>query len=485
MTTKEPAWLVEARTYLGVREIPGLRHEPQILRWWRAIRMGGIRDDETPYCFTGETEILTEQGWQRFDALSAQRVFQVDESGSMSLSEYSRIEKDYEGDVFDVNHRSIRITCDIGHRWWGRWGKSNTPRFGTLDAITADGLSVLPASAGDIEAGLTDSELIKLAAFVSDGFFRYSNGKRDGKPWSIEISVSKARKIEALRGLSPDHEYTEKKVYCEISNTPKTVFRFSYPEFFEWCFDGYKRFSRSFINSLSRRQSRVFLSAYAKFDGNDGQNKVRLYTSSEQLKDDLVEISVRAGFLPSVQARGMTGLGKKDLFVVAFAVDKQSRTIRRGQVTRRNFSGKLYCVTVPDGRIVVRGGKNSAPTVVGNCAAFVGAMLEDVGLLSSRSGAARSYLGWGVSLGAPLVGAIAVLSRPPSPTGGHVGFVVGVDEFGRVMILGANQDNEVNIKPFDRGRILSYRWPLACPLPPAERLPLLASNGAPSSNREA
>jgi uncharacterized protein (TIGR02594 family) len=119
------------------------------------------------------------------------------------------------------------------------------------------------------------------------------------------------------------------------------------------------------------------------------------------------------------------------------------------------------------------------------CAAFVGAMLEDVGLLSSRSGAARSYLGWGVSLGAPAVGAIAVLSRPPSPTGGHTGFVVGVDEFGRVMILGANQDNEVNIKPFDRGRILAYKWPVAVPLPPAERLPLLASNGAPSSNREA
>ncbi|WP_322470304.1 TIGR02594 family protein [Hydrogenophaga sp. SNF1] len=46
----DPLWLAEARRYLGVREIPGVNHHPLILAMWKAIKRGGIRDDETPWC---------------------------------------------------------------------------------------------------------------------------------------------------------------------------------------------------------------------------------------------------------------------------------------------------------------------------------------------------------------------------------------------------------------------------------------------------
>lgn len=45
-----PAWLIEARRYIGVREIKGPQHEPRILAWWKAIKRAGIKDDETPWC---------------------------------------------------------------------------------------------------------------------------------------------------------------------------------------------------------------------------------------------------------------------------------------------------------------------------------------------------------------------------------------------------------------------------------------------------
>lgn len=45
-----PPWLVEARRYIGLQEIAGPVHQPQILSWWRSIRRAGIRDDETPWC---------------------------------------------------------------------------------------------------------------------------------------------------------------------------------------------------------------------------------------------------------------------------------------------------------------------------------------------------------------------------------------------------------------------------------------------------
>lgn len=106
------------------------------------------------------------------------------------------------------------------------------------------------------------------------------------------------------------------------------------------------------------------------------------------------------------------------------------------------------------------------------CAAFVGACLEWVGVQSSRFEAAKSYLTWGVSLAHPEVGCIVVFTRDG---GGHVGFVVGKDEKGRLMVLGGNQGDTVSIKAFGFDRVSGYRWPAGEPLPEAAPLPLLAA----------
>ncbi len=101
------------------------------------------------------------------------------------------------------------------------------------------------------------------------------------------------------------------------------------------------------------------------------------------------------------------------------------------------------------------------------CAAFVGACLEKVGVVSTRFEGAKSYLGWGAPLAAPIYGCIVVFERDG---GGHVGFLVGQDQRGRLMILGGNQNNQVSVAPFERLRVAGYRWPkivpqTTCPLP--------------------
>lgn len=109
------------------------------------------------------------------------------------------------------------------------------------------------------------------------------------------------------------------------------------------------------------------------------------------------------------------------------------------------------------------------------CASFVSAILELSGYYSTRSAWARSYLIWGKALPGPAVGAIAVLSR--GPTSGHVGFVVGRDPAGDLLLLGGNQGDEVKISAFDMQRVLGFRWPAEEP-PPLKTaflgLPLIA-----------
>jgi uncharacterized protein (TIGR02594 family) len=105
------------------------------------------------------------------------------------------------------------------------------------------------------------------------------------------------------------------------------------------------------------------------------------------------------------------------------------------------------------------------------CAAFVGAMLERAGIVSSRSEGSKSFLDWGVKLVAPVAGCIVVFTREG---GGHVGFVVGQDKFGNLLVLGGNQGDAVNVRAFSRDRVVGYRWPNAATLP-TERLPVLAA----------
>lgn len=90
----------------------------------------------------------------------------------------------------------------------------------------------------------------------------------------------------------------------------------------------------------------------------------------------------------------------------------------------------------------------------------------------------------GERLTAPAYGCIAVFSRTG---GGHVGFVVGRDRSGNLMILGGNQGNKVSIAKFSKDRVVAYIWPSVNgaknqPAKDRYQLPVLVSNGAFSNN---
>ena len=90
----------------------------------------------------------------------------------------------------------------------------------------------------------------------------------------------------------------------------------------------------------------------------------------------------------------------------------------------------------------------------------------------------------GERLTAPAYGCIAVFSRTG---GGHVGFVVGRDRAGNLMILGGNQGNKVSIAKFSKDRVVAYVWPSVNgaknqPAKDRYQLPVLVSNGAFSNN---
>jgi hypothetical protein len=89
-------------------------------------------------------------------------------------------------------------------------------------------------------------------------------------------------------------------------------------------------------------------------------------------------------------------------------------------------------------------------------------VLEECGIASSHSAAARSYAKWGRPLVKPAVGCIVVFER--GPRNGHVGFYLGKRGSTHIRVLGGNQGDAVNIKLFPVSRVIAYRWPRNEPL---------------------
>lgn len=88
----------------------------------------------------------------------------------------------------------------------------------------------------------------------------------------------------------------------------------------------------------------------------------------------------------------------------------------------------------------------------------------------------------------PAYGCIVTFTRQG---GGHVGFLVGRDRYGNLMVLGGNQSNSVSISPFAVSRVTGFYWPSRLTdgkpvktVPHASRydLPTLNSSGQVSIN---
>lgn len=119
------------------------------------------------------------------------------------------------------------------------------------------------------------------------------------------------------------------------------------------------------------------------------------------------------------------------------------------------------------------------------CGTFVAAVMDLAGIKPVKGWAgARNWLSFGVKLPSPCVGCVVVFWRGKRDGwSGHVGFVVGKDARGNLMVLGGNQGNKVSIAPFDRSRVLGYRWPAGASHPDLNiDLPPLDSDGKVSTN---
>ena len=321
-------------------------------------------------CFDDLTEILTDSGWVLFSQLKeSDLVAQYDlQSQSISFISPSRyVVKDYEGDMvfFESQHTSICVTPNHELINIHPVTKVATKR---LAKDTKGGNYSYPKT-GSFTAGCINqlTTLTKLLiAVAADGTIRVFD-KTAKVTSNVQMSLLKARKIERLEqyldelGIAFTKTFKDGKIW---------VFSFTLPVVVEQ--DKVK--SLSFVNPFLATKE-VALDLLKEFVFWDGSQERCFYSTNKKAVDTVQLVAMVAGKNASVgvnrsqeQAsqtilpQGGTAIAAKTCYVLTIS---DSTTKTYPDPHNIFYSGKVYCVTVPEGNIVTR--RNGKLAVTGNC----------------------------------------------------------------------------------------------------------------------
>lgn len=376
------------------------------LGWPRGILLYG-----PPGCYDEQTEILTKKGWKKFTELSDDEVVATLNPNTNEL-EYHRIERKiqyhYDGKMYHLESTQVSLMVTPDHNLWvGKKAGQGKVKYGF-------------ARPDDVY-GRHDKETFpyykKDAIWhgVQTGFVILPRRESGSGPMHQEIKIPMPEWVRFF-GLWLAEGYTafrEGDYHVGIRNLDKNLLQFAYDSFKRWGLnpryssdggvtvlneqlynllrpigDKYSKHIPDEIKDLPPPLLREILEYYARGDGTHevddaevGSTRVRCQTSSPRLRDDLMEISLKAGlecnYVVHVEPGstavivGPDGLQRT---ITRTATNYRLSILYRGGETRvdkprveawEDYSGTVWCVTVQNHVIYVR--RNGKAMWCGNC----------------------------------------------------------------------------------------------------------------------
>ena len=468
----ELPWIAEARKHIGLKENTSkFAHSPTILSWLKKLGAWWM-EDETPWCLTGDTEVLTDQGFIRLDQINQVRPNQVAQLNPDTLEveftpHYGYIEKDYTGKVYDVVAGGLNFTCDPKHKLFGAFSGTRKYKLREIETLTKFGVEIPQIISTQSSVVITDAELVFLAAFLSDGCTRFNR---------VNFKFSKQHKIDIIEQFPYERKTTDTKLYG-VSKKPYTHYSFDKSLLKSEYLAEYKLLTWDFIKGLSQHQAKVFIDAYGNFDGTQSQGGAfEVFTADKKLQEQLNYIATMAGYKSTpFSVKQVNPQSKIDYLYHVYVSKNKHRCFNKEHLTERDFTGKLYCLTVPTSVMIIRC-RDGVIIPIGNCGTFIAHCLQTAGVKFPKNWfRALAYLNGGNKLAKPAYGCVAVKTRVG---GGHVCFVVGKDKVsGKLVCLGGNQSNMVCYALYNESDFEAFMWYGQTSSPAQHRyeLPILSS----------
>jgi hypothetical protein len=333
-------------------------------------------------CFSEDTEVLTDRGFQHFSDISG-RILQVTARG-LEPTEALPFSQDYTGPMVSLESDDLNFSVTPNHDMLTTEGKIEA---GSLyaRARTRPKHWIPRCISGSQDAvPISDQELRLAAAYLADG--------SDMGGGRFKIEVSRPKKVQELteiggfvsRGTRKSAgDVSHASVRTIVTKSDKQRFVYDRESAGGWLVEEGKRVRVDRLLRLSRDQARVFVDALVAFDGtvtNSGTR--RFYTSRPDHAEAFEVAAVVAGCAVSPRRPRTSDISNRPNYVIAISgrseipvvrwgqsyhnVDRENRTGRTGLEISPNATNRVWCVTVASGVIVVR--RNGFSMQCGNCA---------------------------------------------------------------------------------------------------------------------
>ena len=306
-------------------------------------------------CFKGDTCVLTRNGWIRLDEWSGQDIMQVTQEGASFVQPLAYVNKPYDGTMCTIARDRYHICTTPGHNLVVKDKKGDWKKIKMRDVASQKSVPVYTTFAGD-GIGYSDNLLRILVAISADGSI---DVRADGRKY-VRISFLKGRKIDRMRSLLR----AEKIPYHEgVHQSGHTCFCFN-------CSEAFKEFPMSWISSLDMRQKLLVIDELQYWDGYrpKTRNQIEYYTTNYNNAVFVQTLAATSGIYGGICVKQYKDPKWSDGYTVRICFDHKHSTISKQGRTEEHFTGRVYCLQVPSGMMLVRCGKHIS--VCGNCDAL-------------------------------------------------------------------------------------------------------------------
>ena len=313
-----------------------------------------------PNCFSADTEILTMRGWVLFPEVKGNDTFaQYDyQTGEIDFSwALEQHVQDFTGELHHIHtEEQIDLLMTGDHRCLLQNRRTKTFGFYSASSYPPDMIQMQAGRGTGDYLDWCESQIILICALQADGHVHKPCGRNPGGQFSFRFV--KERKIRRFLGALADQKipYTEhvdkrggRKFYVACDAIPA------------WWAD--KKMFGVWIAQLSRQALDYFAEEVWFWDGCASRRS--MYASKHKLNADWVQIATllsgRRARLRSYQP----ALANRALSWQVDATDMPYSMTTNAKNEKVPYSGKVYCVTMPKGTVIVR--RNNRAVITGNC----------------------------------------------------------------------------------------------------------------------
>lgn len=306
-------------------------------------------------CVTGDTEILTKEGWKRIDSITElDDVAQYTKDGRIEfVANWEYVKKEYSGDMYDVSFRNGKrhVLMSPHHVQPVRMCKSKEIKEQYIqDCKFAQSNEIIVAGKGTGNNELLSCFDRLYIACQADG---YCNKNYDRAFWELHLSLPEKvnRALDLLDDCGIDYH---------IYGDNKKSIRFYYD------FPKTKKLSDYFSLDMGVDRAQDFISEILLWDGSTKSGYPGYYSCIDKDNVDFVSaVLTLCGYSGTVNVSSDNNPLHNNVWSVNWYYQDYRTSQAVSKEVVKDWSGTIYCVKVPSQMIVLRA--EGFVFISGNC----------------------------------------------------------------------------------------------------------------------